>query len=154
ITCTDGRWFEVLQAAWLGTGPAPGGRVLLVDSYLWHAKPICLRLFSHLARAAASRTFCTAGSSRPMRMAIMAITTNSSIKVKPRRFAFMHELQFQDQSAKVVRAHASSFGTTCAKGRRGIMRVKRRASTATYSGARVPTCRLFPFLVLSSRMRL
>src|SRR5215212_8086136 len=36
-------------------------------------------------RAAASRTFCTAGSSRPMRIAMMAITTNSSIKVKARR---------------------------------------------------------------------
>src|SRR5947207_8901562 len=34
-------------------------------------------------RAAASRTFCTAGSSRPMSTAMMAITTKSSISVKP-----------------------------------------------------------------------
>src|SRR5687768_4066913 len=34
-------------------------------------------------RAAASRTFCTAGRSRPIRMAMMAITTRSSISVKP-----------------------------------------------------------------------
>jgi hypothetical protein len=34
-------------------------------------------------RAAASRTFCTAGNSNPMRMAMMAITTSSSINVKP-----------------------------------------------------------------------
>src|SRR5262249_20014655 len=34
-------------------------------------------------RAAASRTFCTAGSNRPMRMAMMAMTTSSSINVKP-----------------------------------------------------------------------
>ena len=34
-------------------------------------------------RAAASRTFCTAGSSSPMRMAMMAITTSSSISVNP-----------------------------------------------------------------------
>src|SRR5262245_46933779 len=33
-------------------------------------------------RAAASRTFCTAGSRRPMRMAMIAITTSSSISVK------------------------------------------------------------------------
>src|SRR5579884_1334620 len=46
-------------------------------------KPICLRLFWHWARAAASRTFCTAGSSKPMRMAMMAITTSNSISVKP-----------------------------------------------------------------------
>ena len=31
---------------------------------------------------AASRTFWTAGTSRPMRIAMMAITTSSSIKVK------------------------------------------------------------------------
>src|SRR5262249_4384079 len=42
-------------------------------------------LFWHCRRAAASRTFCTAGSSRPMRMAMMAITTSSSISVNPRR---------------------------------------------------------------------
>src|SRR5215469_6023485 len=36
-------------------------------------------------RAAASRTFCTAGSSRPIRMAMIAITTSSSMRVKPQR---------------------------------------------------------------------
>src|SRR5207244_2936931 len=47
--------------------------------------PICLRLLAHLMRAAASRTFWTAGRSRPMRMAMIAITTSSSISVKPPR---------------------------------------------------------------------
>jgi hypothetical protein len=37
-------------------------------------------------RAAASRTFCTAGSSKPIRIAMMAITTKSSIRVKAFRF--------------------------------------------------------------------
>src|SRR5207249_3728221 len=41
-------------------------------------------LFWHFDRAAASRTFCTAGSNRPMRTAMIAITTRSSISVKPR----------------------------------------------------------------------
>src|SRR5205814_239754 len=41
-------------------------------------------------RAAASRTFWTAGSSRPMRMAMMAITTSNSISVKARRGARAH----------------------------------------------------------------
>jgi len=36
-------------------------------------------------RAAASRTFWTAGNSRPIRMAMMAMTTSSSISVKPER---------------------------------------------------------------------
>jgi hypothetical protein len=42
-------------------------------------------LFVHRSRDAASRTFCTAGSSRPIKTAMMAITTNSSISVKPPR---------------------------------------------------------------------
>src|SRR3954451_15580580 len=50
---------------------------------VWTARPICLRLFEHLARAAASRTFCTAGRSRPIRTAMIAITTSNSISVNP-----------------------------------------------------------------------
>src|SRR5947207_3604500 len=52
---------------------------------MWQARASCLRLLLHLRRAAASRTFWTAGNSRPMRMAMMAITTSSSISVKPRQ---------------------------------------------------------------------
>src|SRR5262245_22343406 len=40
-------------------------------------------------RAAASRTFWTAGRSRPIRMAMIPITAGSSISVKPRRDARM-----------------------------------------------------------------
>jgi hypothetical protein len=36
-------------------------------------------------RAAAARTFCTAGSSSPIRIAMMAMTTSSSINVKAER---------------------------------------------------------------------
>src|SRR5271154_3779289 len=49
------------------------------------AKTICFKLFSQEARAAASRTFCTAGTSKPIRMAMIAITTNNSISVNPFR---------------------------------------------------------------------
>src|SRR5436190_22586457 len=45
----------------------------------------CLTLLEHCMRAAASRTFWTAGNSRPMSTAMMAMTTSSSISVKPRR---------------------------------------------------------------------
>src|ERR671933_408906 len=48
------------------------------------ARPICLRLFTHWARRAASRALCTAGSNRAIRTAMIAITTSSSISVKPR----------------------------------------------------------------------
>src|SRR5262249_10953555 len=46
-------------------------------------RPICLRLLAHWIRAAAARTFWTAGRRRPIRIAIIAITTSSSISVKP-----------------------------------------------------------------------
>src|SRR5262249_9947190 len=42
-------------------------------------------LFWHWARKAAARTFWTAGRSRPIRIAMIAITTSSSISVKPCR---------------------------------------------------------------------
>src|SRR5262245_36105926 len=64
--------------------PALGNRPL-VSWKLWIARPSCFRLLLHWTRAAASRTFCTAGKSRPMRMAMIAITTKSSISVNPRR---------------------------------------------------------------------
>src|SRR5688572_24433245 len=49
------------------------------------ARPTCLRLLAQARRAAASRTFCTAGSNSPMSTAMMAMTTNSSISVKAER---------------------------------------------------------------------
>src|SRR4051812_34708349 len=42
-------------------------------------------LLTHWARRAASRAACTAGKSRPINTAMMAITTSNSIRVKPRR---------------------------------------------------------------------
>src|SRR5438034_3845055 len=44
--------------------------------------PSCRRLLAHLIRLAASLTFCTAGSRRPISVAMMAMTTSSSIRVK------------------------------------------------------------------------
>src|SRR5688572_24123830 len=49
------------------------------------ASPICLRLLAQARRAAASRTFWTAGSRSPIRTAMMAMTTSSSISVKAER---------------------------------------------------------------------
>src|SRR5688500_1980333 len=42
-------------------------------------------LFVHLVRAAASRTFWTAGSKRPIRIAMIAMTTSNSINVNAGR---------------------------------------------------------------------
>src|SRR5262245_51707055 len=66
--------------------PALGKRPW-VSWKLCMARPSCFMLLEQRMRPAASRTFWTAGSNRPMRMAMMAITTSSSISVKPRRTA-------------------------------------------------------------------
>src|SRR5262249_3036799 len=47
----------------------------------WQARPIYLRWLPQAMRLAASRTFWTAGSSRPIRTAMMARTTSNSISV-------------------------------------------------------------------------
>src|SRR5438067_13741184 len=52
---------------------------------LWVAIAMLCRLFWHWVRAAASRTFWTAGRSRPIRTAMIAITTSSSISVNADR---------------------------------------------------------------------
>src|SRR5262245_31566391 len=48
------------------------------------ASPSCFRVFWHWVRLAASRTFCTAGRSKATSTPMMAMTTRSSIRVKPR----------------------------------------------------------------------
>src|SRR5262245_41073056 len=47
--------------------------------------PMLCKLSWHCARAAASRTFCTAGSKSPISTAMMAMTTKSSMSVKALR---------------------------------------------------------------------
>src|SRR5713101_6521458 len=49
------------------------------------ASPSCFRLFWQFERLAASRTFCTAGSSRPIKITMIAMTTSNSISVKAMR---------------------------------------------------------------------
>ena len=55
------------------------------------ANPICLRLFLHCRLDAASRTFCTAGNNKSIRMAIIAITTNNSISETFFTFKIVHD---------------------------------------------------------------
>src|SRR5277367_4008374 len=50
------------------------------------AIPHWRRLLLVCVRAAASRTFCTAGTNSAIRIAMIAITTSSSMRVKPSRF--------------------------------------------------------------------
>jgi len=55
------------------------------DSKLSTARPNCLTLLPQPLRRAASRAACTAGSSRPTNVPMMAIATSSSTSVNPRR---------------------------------------------------------------------
>jgi hypothetical protein len=48
----------------------------------------CFKLLAHCIRLADSRTFCTAGNSNPIKMAMMAMTTNNSISVNAGRHRF------------------------------------------------------------------
>src|ERR1043166_6820855 len=54
---------------------------LLSIAYMCAARASCLLLFTQAVRLAFSFAFARAGSSRPARMAMMAITTRSSIGV-------------------------------------------------------------------------
>src|SRR5262249_53201186 len=60
-------------------------------------------LLVHWMRLAASRTFCTAGSNRPIRIPMIAITTSSSIRVNPRRAAWgkFIRLSFRTKRIKI-----------------------------------------------------
>src|SRR5258708_26844035 len=53
------------------------------------ASPTCLRLLTQLMRAALALALASAGRSKPARMAMMAITTNSSMSVKAPDFGLV-----------------------------------------------------------------
>ncbi len=69
-------------AAGFTVAPLNGIR-LLASWNEWHARPICFRLLVDCVRAAASRTFWTAGTSKAIRIAMIAMTTSNSISVNP-----------------------------------------------------------------------
>jgi hypothetical protein len=50
----------------------------------------------HCARRAASRADCTAGNSNAIKTAMIAITTKSSMSVKPRRLFLIFSLELND----------------------------------------------------------
>jgi len=60
--------------------------------------PICFRLLTHCERRAASRAACTAGSKRAIKTAMIAITTSSSIRVKPRRLRLIQLLRDDEEN--------------------------------------------------------
>src|SRR4051812_9551021 len=85
-----------------------GGRRRKSPSYWWMARPIWRRLLPQLEREAASRACWTAGSSSPIRIEMIAMTTSSSISVNAvrrratfRRVRMMHlKLGILDHAAR------------------------------------------------------
>src|SRR5262249_52460112 len=67
---------------------------------------ICLRLFWHFMRLADSRTFCTAGSNKPTRMAMMAMTTSNSISVNADLRRTMRGPPGEDEPKKRIKENA------------------------------------------------
>src|SRR3954468_1400759 len=83
------------------------------------ASAICLRLLTHWDRRAASRAACTAGSSRAIRTAMMAITTSNSIRVNPRRLLMDLILDVKGDGVTGAPFRADPRTATTAKRRRG-----------------------------------
>src|SRR5262245_16219467 len=80
-----------------GLGVPSGGRKsLLSAAYRCVASPHCLRLFRQATEWAFAFAFAKAGSSIAARIAMMAMTTSSSIRVKPTvSVTFFSELRFE-----------------------------------------------------------
>src|SRR5215211_6450816 len=84
--------------------------------------PICLRLFALWIRAAASRTFWTAGRSSPIRIAMIAITTSSSISVNAGRLEkgrMVHLREMKGGGTRFGSTRARAAGQATARGIQG-----------------------------------
>src|SRR4051794_19105611 len=86
-----------------GYGAYAGGRVEFPDSKFSAPRPNCFKLFVHCERRAASRAAWTAGKSRAIRTAMMAMTTSNSIRVNPRRVRLMSLLHGQEKEQSGIR---------------------------------------------------
>src|SRR3954466_1899963 len=73
-----------LLLVWAPSGPGTSHGNLSPWSlpHMRMARPTCLRLFTQLIRWARALALARAGRSKPARMAMMAMTTNSSMRVK------------------------------------------------------------------------
>ena len=71
-----------------------GSLLLFSSAYICHASDICLRLLRQLVRFADSFARASAGSNRAARMAIIAMTTNNSMRVNARCQARRGEIWF------------------------------------------------------------
>src|SRR5262245_54130630 len=109
----------------------------MVSWKLCRATPSWCKLLPHLMRAAASRTFWTAGTSSPIKMAMMAITTRSSIRVKPRwRSHLLRSLLKTGIVSPLGKRMMESEHPLQSKGTRGRKRSGRGGKTGAGSPAR------------------
>src|SRR5262249_1478662 len=96
------------------------------------AKPICFKLFLHCVLRAASLACCTAGNSSAIKIAMIAITTNSSIKVNARN----RRARLEDLSAGIMSLHAKGKieVSKTDSGRSALTERLKRASTRNEVG--------------------
>src|SRR5437867_4830026 len=76
---------QLLALVWLGmsTGLFGTSQSLLSSLYMYQARVVCLRLFRQTIAWALALARERAGRRRPARIAIIAMTTRSSMRVKP-----------------------------------------------------------------------
>src|SRR4051812_38322206 len=98
---------------WFGLLNEPGGRVPFTSWKLFMAMPYCFRLLTHWIRLAAARADCTAGSNKAMRTAMIAMTTSSSIRVKP-----LERRDIRDSPGSCVKGTLGERGTSASHGSR------------------------------------
>src|SRR5579862_5409954 len=77
LAVTQSSWFGFPALGWLGTQMS-----LLSPAYNIAPRTICFELLMHSAACARCLALASAGSSNPANIAMMAITTSSSISVK------------------------------------------------------------------------
>src|SRR5690606_35635132 len=83
-------------------------------------------LFRHWVRRAASRACCTAGSSSAIRIAMIAMTTSSSISVNPRDLAFIGTSSLVQCGNKKSRSRRDLLWSLLLRGHLDVKRVVAR----------------------------
>src|ERR1035437_9007643 len=116
------RRARVSGTPWLFTSQSP-----LSSAYNAHASESFWRLFAHVTPCALALDFANTGSSRAARMAMMATTTRSSIKVKAKR-------EGRDPRAEGRRAFCRSIVLSVLT--RGRLETDDRSFVTDYSGVR------------------
>src|SRR5207253_9694596 len=89
--------------------PSPfcGTRSWLSPAYITQMIDSCLRLFTHWIDCALAFAVASAGNNRPAKIAMTAITTSSSISVKPAGLPAAAERRSEEDAFHIMMSHLS-----------------------------------------------